>query len=189
MVSRGNGDGAAESQFRRDLAAKTAGLVETLPPADVRPQLGDVLQMMGEKKLLLVQEKDDNFDINERHLLSDEARDYLNALQTDKLFACRACYHGRVESRCAFHAAYLVDENAGDEYIRFLNSDMGIINRVELYYSHLSAASEEAVWRAQAADVFRKLTGFEGVRALLTHYERAVAADADAAHFECMAYE
>nr|AIX47880.1 hypothetical protein [Lymantria dispar multiple nucleopolyhedrovirus]AJR20314.1 orf-38 protein [Lymantria dispar multiple nucleopolyhedrovirus]AMO27540.1 hypothetical protein [Lymantria dispar multiple nucleopolyhedrovirus]AMO27895.1 hypothetical protein [Lymantria dispar multiple nucleopolyhedrovirus]AMO65534.1 Orf-38 protein [Lymantria dispar multiple nucleopolyhedrovirus] len=188
MVSCGD-DGAAASRFKRDLAAKTASLAGRCPPPDVRPQLGDVLQLMGEKKLLLAEEKDDNFDIAERHLLSDEARDYLNALQTDKLFECRACYHGRAESRCAFHAAYLVDERAGDEYIEFLNGDMGIISRVELYYSHLSAAREEAVWRAQAADVFRKLTGFEGVRALLTHYDRAVPADADAAHFECMAYE
>nr|ANS70920.1 hypothetical protein [Lymantria dispar multiple nucleopolyhedrovirus] len=201
-----------KATFRRDLASLTRNITATSgsAKAPIEPQLGNILQLMGEKKLLLMEEKNENFDIREDHLLSDETRDYLNALQTEKLYRCRACYHRDVAMFCEFHARYSfvasIVENGSEaaasassvttandkhyeEFIDFTNSEMGIVERVERYYALLSSAREEAVWRAQAPSVFRKLTGFDGVKALLTHYNCAVSTNADSPDFECMAYE
>ncbi|AIE47850.1 ac34-like protein [Peridroma alphabaculovirus] len=170
--------------FERDLRELTAKLT-AVRPADPKSRLGDVIQHMGRTKLLLQRKKDDDFAIAESIDISDAARDYLNVLQTEKLSQCRLCYHSDAAKRCAFHAKYIFTKNPKehpDEYVRFLNSDMGIISFVELYYSYLSVP----FWKVASLMMMRDLTGFSSVRELLTFYNYECDDDADEVPFETM---
>ncbi|AOL56745.1 hypothetical protein [Chrysodeixis includens nucleopolyhedrovirus] len=149
------------------------------------PKLGDVLQHMGRNKLLLKRKKDDDFSIEEINILSDEARDYLNALQLEKFYHCRLCYHKNAELRCDFHRKYVFDQSSdakNSAYIEFLNSEMGVISFVELYYSYLSVP----FWKLNAQFLFRDLTGFSSIKELLTFYNYECLDDVDDVSFETM---
>ncbi|QHB21710.1 ac34 [Artaxa digramma nucleopolyhedrovirus] len=168
---------AAVTQFRADLARLTATILDNKPPhPDAR--LGDVIAHMSRNKLLLKNKKDENFDIAESVVLSDEAVAYLNALQTEKLYHCRTCYHKNAKNKCAFHAKYIFDKNRNEnetEYINFLNSEMGIISFVELYYTYLCID----FWNITAEFVLDDLTGFKSVESLLNYYNYSCLKDVD----------
>lgn len=166
----------AKEEFCRDLAE----LMQTInKPADPASRLGDVLQSMGFNKLLYARKKDDNFDIDDVICLSEETRQYLNVLQTEKLYHCRFCYDKNDELRCSFHKKYLFNKDMTqnyDEYIAFLNSDMGVISFIELYYTYLSLE----FWKANAQILLRDLTGFSTIKSLLEYYNYETSDDVDA---------
>ncbi|QYC92738.1 AC34 [Trabala vishnou gigantina nucleopolyhedrovirus] len=180
-------------EFRKDIKmltdtiiannAATTTTTTTLTPTPtttpiIDSKLGDVLEFMGRNGLLLRRKKDENFCINETIHLSDETRIYLNTLQTEKLYHCRMCYHKNSSSQCWFHKKYIFDKNPDsdeDDYTTFLNSEMGIVSYVELYYSYLSVE----FWRVAAKFLFRDLTGFDNVKSLLEYYNYECAEDAD----------
>ncbi|AJD80716.1 hypothetical protein [Pseudoplusia includens SNPV IE] len=149
------------------------------------PKLGDVLQHMGRNKLLLKRKKDDDFSIEEINILSDEARDYLNALQLEKFYHCRLCYHKMPNSDAIFienmfsisHRTQRIAPTSS-----FLNSEMGVISFVELYYSYLSVP----FWKLNAQFLFRDLTGFSSIKELLTFYNYECLDDVDDVSFETM---
>jgi hypothetical protein len=172
----------AES-FESDLRRLIDKIVVT-HPISPNSHLGDIIQDMGRKKLLLVRLKDDNFGINESINISDTSRDYLNLLQTEKLSACRLCYHRNDDNRCEFHKKYVnIDmPNSGDDYDQFLNSDMGIISFVELYYTYLGMD----FWRPTAVFLFRDLTGFSSIKEMMMHYNHPFENDVDSVPVESM---
>ncbi|AXS67690.1 ac34-like protein [Cryptophlebia peltastica nucleopolyhedrovirus] len=172
------------NDFRRDLKKLTATITKDCP---VNPdsKLGDVVQYLGAHGLLLQRKKDDNFDIKVVLEVSDETRDYLNALQTEKFEHCRLCYHRNDQTRCDFHKKYIFTKNEKEnyeEYIEFLNSEMGIISFIELYYTYLSLE----FWKANAQILLRDLTGFSSLKELLTYYGHNVADDVDQANIQSM---
>lgn len=141
-------------------------------------RLGDAIQYLGSNGLLLRNKKDEDFNIHETIALSDTARDYLNALQTEKLFHCRLCYHKNDEARCDFHKKYIFKldpKQHHDEYIDYLNTEMGIISFVELYYTYLNLD----FWKMAGQLIFKDLTGFSSVRELLKHYSYECSDDVD----------
>nr|WUR10778.1 hp [Calliteara abietis nucleopolyhedrovirus] len=163
--------------FRDDLAQLTRTIVQNKQVASDF-HLGDVLAQMCVNKRLLTRLKEDNFDIVEGFELSNEARAYLNALQGEKLKHCRHCYHKNAHRRCEFHKKYIFEKNPNEhysEYVSFLNSEMGVISFVELYYTYLCLD----FWRATAVILFRDLTGFDNVKTLLTEHGYACADDVD----------
>ncbi|AUV65399.1 hypothetical protein [Alphabaculovirus myunipunctae] len=168
-------------EFRRDIAEQT----RRIGPVSADSRLGDVLQHMGRNKLLLQRKRDDDFAINELHEISDETRLYLNALQTEKLASCRLCYHNDDSLRCDFHRKYIFTKDVkqyGDEYVEFLNSEMGIVSFVELYYTYLSVP----FWKLTALMMMRDLTNFSSIRELLTFYNYECTDNVDEAPIETM---
>jgi hypothetical protein len=153
-------------------------------PISPESRLGDIIQEMGRKKLLLVRLKDDNFGIDESINISDTSRDYLNLLQTEKLSACRLCYHKNDDNRCEFHKKYVdIDmPNSGDDYDKFLNSDMGVISFVELYYTYLGMD----FWKPTAVFLFRDLTGFSSIKEMMIHYNYPFDENVDSVPIESM---
>ncbi|AAG53770.1 unknown [Helicoverpa armigera nucleopolyhedrovirus] len=177
------------AEFHRDLKNLTKTLNEQIVARNIgvveKPCLGTLLQYMGRNKLLLREKKDNDFAINEINELSDEARDYLNALQIEKFYTCRMCYHKNANLRCDFHKKYIFDKDMKtypDEYVSFLNSEMGVISFVELYYSYLCVP----FWNTTAKLLLRDLTGFTSLKQLFDHYNYAYANDVDEACFELM---
>jgi hypothetical protein len=153
--------------------------------AEPPPRLGDVIQHLGRNGLLLQRKKDENFDINETIDISDVARDYLNLLQTEKMSSCRLCYHNDETLRCDFHKKYIFNKNPKehyDDYVNFLNSEMGVISFVELYYTYLGVSS----WRIVSLMMMRDLTGFSSIRELLTYYNYECSDDVDTVPYETM---
>jgi hypothetical protein len=183
--------------FHSDLKQLTDKILVSMPPASSlstttprpEPKLGDVIQHMGRNKLLLRRKKDDDFTIDEINSLSDATRDYLNALQLEKFYHCRLCYNKNEELRCDFHKKYIFNNQSSSKdnevYIQFLNSEMGIISFVELYYSYLSVP----FWKLNAQFLFRDLTGFSSIKELLTFYNYDCADDVDIVAFETMEEE
>jgi Protein of unknown function (DUF1247) len=171
-------------EFCRDLVAHTERITAACPvSADAR--LGDVIQHLGRNKLLLRRKKDEDFAIAEEIELADATRVYLNALQTEKLSTCRLCYHNDDSRRCDFHRKYLFTKNVkqhNDEYVQFLNTDMGIISFVELYYTYLGVP----FWRLAALMMMRDLTDFSSIKELLTYYNYDCADDVDKVPYETM---
>lgn len=167
------------ADFDRDIAQLTAEISQNLPAKpEPAPRLGDVIQQMGRQKLLLARKKDENFEINEIHELSEETRLYLNALQLEKLYRCRACYEPDDSRRCWFHKKYLFDKDMKaypDEYTAFLNSQMGIVSYVELYYAYLSIQ----FWSMASHILFDELTGYRSITELLKQHGHQAAPDAD----------
>ncbi|QEI03649.1 hypothetical protein [Rachiplusia nu nucleopolyhedrovirus] len=168
------------STFHEDLARLTAKIKSSsMYKPEYEPKLGDVLQKLGREKKLLQRMKDNNFDINEVHELSDVARDYLNALQVEKLYTCRMCYHKNHKYKCDFHKKYIdvnmVSVQHDEKYIRFLNSEMGPISFMELYYVFLSLPQ----WRLTAQFLMRDLTGCSSVQELLITNECRNSHDVD----------
>jgi hypothetical protein len=171
-------------EFCRDLELLTTRITEK-SPIDPNSHLGDVIQHMGRNKLLLKRKKDEDFAIAESIDLSETARLYLNALQTEKLATCRLCYHNDDSFRCEFHKKYIFTKNAtehSDEYVQFLNSDMGIISFVELYYVYLGVPS----WKLTSLIMMRDLTDFSSIKELLTYYNYDCADDVDKLPYETM---
>ncbi|ACO53499.1 unknown [Euproctis pseudoconspersa nucleopolyhedrovirus] len=164
-------------QFREDLARLTSKILNNQSP-DPNAKLGDVLAHMSKNKLLLRKKKDENFDIAESIILSDETIAYLNALQTEKLYHCRLCYHKNAVDKCSFHTKYIFDKDQNKhyaEYVDFLNSEMGIISYVELYYTYLCVD----FWNVTAEFVLEDLTGFKNVESLLKYYDHPCLQDVD----------
>ncbi|AHH82622.1 ORF-33 [Buzura suppressaria nucleopolyhedrovirus] len=173
-----------EQQFRSDLSKLTATILKGEWP-DPESRLGDVIAHMAKNNLLLTRKKEDFPDIRGAFLLSDEARDYLNALQTEKLTHCRLCYHKNTENQCDFHKRYIFSKNADNyrqEYVQFLNSEMGIISFVELYYTFLSID----FWNITAKILFRDLTGFDSVKELLDNYNYTSDENVDSVNVKTM---
>ncbi|QEI03484.1 hypothetical protein [Spodoptera cosmioides nucleopolyhedrovirus] len=189
-----------QQQFAADLQALIDRIKQKPPPppplptdsaaANVSPppspsRLGDVIQHMGRNGLLLQRKKDDNFDINETIDISDVARDYLNLLQTEKMSTCRLCYHNDETSRCEFHKKYIFTKDPKahyDDYVNFLNSEMGVISFIELYYTYLGVSS----WKIVSLMMMRDLTGFSSIRELLTYYNYECSDDVDSVPYETM---
>nr|QGX02398.1 maco-A 153 [Mamestra configurata nucleopolyhedrovirus A]WRQ96389.1 maco-153 [Mamestra configurata nucleopolyhedrovirus A]WRQ96558.1 maco-A 153 [Mamestra configurata nucleopolyhedrovirus A] len=171
-------------EFCRDLEQHTARITAKCP-VDPNSRLGDVIQHMGRNKLLLKRKKDDDFSIAESIELSEAARLYLNALQTERMSSCRLCYHNDDSFRCEFHKKYIFTKNHmenNDEYVQFLNSDMGIISYVELYYVYLGIST----WRIIASNRLKDLTDFSSIKELLTFYNYDCDDDADKVPDETM---
>jgi Protein of unknown function (DUF1247) len=170
--------------FRADLAQLTKKILNNQPP-DPDSKLGDIILYLNENKLLLTRKKDENFEIKESIDLSVETRDYLNALQTEKFNHCRLCYHKDQNLVCDFHKKYIFTKDSlqyHDEYTNFLNSEMGIISMVELYYTYMTVD----FWRITGQYIFRDLTGFMSVKSLLQHYNYPYKANVDEPAIECM---
>ncbi|BAC67269.1 hypothetical protein AhnVgp018 [Adoxophyes honmai nucleopolyhedrovirus] len=164
------------NEFRRDLQLHTERIVAD-SPIDPKSRLGDIIQYLAKHNLLLQRKKDENFDIKNDLEISDETKIYLNALQTEKMYHCRQCYY-KNGTKCDFHAKYIFtndEKNNYDEYINFLNSEMGIISFIELYYTYLGLD----MWKITAQIMLKDLTGFETVTKLLRHYDYEVSDDAD----------
>ncbi|AGR56776.1 ac34 [Hemileuca sp. nucleopolyhedrovirus] len=173
-----------DDNFAQDLARLT---IEILNGKSVDPEskLGDIISYMGRNKLLLTRKKEEMFDIKETIELCDETRVYLNVLQTEKLKHCRLCYQKDDQYRCEFHKKYIFNKDSMqyyDEYVDFLNSDMGIISFVELYYSYMNVE----FWKITGKFIFRDLTGFDSVKALLEHYNHTSKDDVDEPSIESM---
>ncbi|ABY65786.1 hypothetical protein [Orgyia leucostigma nucleopolyhedrovirus] len=163
--------------FRQDLARHTRIILadKTLDPD---AHLGDVIACMSVNKRLLRRLKDENFDIVESVELSDETRNYLNVLQTEKMQHCRLCYHKSANNRCEFHKKYLFDNNVNrdsKQYTDFMNSEMGVISFVELYYTYLCLD----FWKPTAIFLMRDLTGYDNVKSLLNDHGYSCADDVD----------
>lgn len=174
-------------EFRSDLAALTAKILMK-HPLDPNSRLGDILQNMSENNMLLLKKRDEIFDIKDTNKLSEETRVYLNLLQTEKLNHCRQCYNktDAQEVRCWFHKKYIFDKcqtKFYHEYVDFLNSEMGIISFVELYYVYLAL---DDVWKHNAPILLDKLTGFKSIKSLLSHYNYECEEAADTSNVECM---
>ncbi|AGE89871.1 hypothetical protein SlsnVgp016 [Spodoptera littoralis nucleopolyhedrovirus] len=169
-------------EFDKDIARLTAAIGQNVDvqSASPSPKLGDVLQQLGRKRNgLLSRKKDENFDIAETIELSDATKDYLNVLQLEKLYACRACYERDDSRRCWFHKKYIFTKNMKthyDEYVQFLNSQMGIVSYVELYYTYLAAPP---FWNATAKIMLDELTGHSSIASLLKHHGHETSIDAD----------
>lgn len=173
-----------DTQFVIDLQALIDKITANHAP-DPNSRLGDVIQHMGRNNLLLQRKKDEDFSINETLHVSDTARDYLNILQTEKLSSCRLCYHNDDSLRCEFHKKYIFSKNSkvyNEEYVKFLNSDMGIISFIELYYSYLSVPN----WKMASLMMMRDLTGFSSIKELLTYYNYECNDDVDVVPYETM---
>ncbi|AAZ38302.1 ORF-136 [Agrotis segetum nucleopolyhedrovirus A] len=172
------------AEFLADVQAQITKITANHTP-DPKSRLGDVLQHMGRNGLLLQRKKDEDFSINETIELSDTVRDYLNVLQTEKLSTCRLCYHNDDNVRCDFHKKYIFTKNPKthyDEYVAFLNSEMGIISFVELYYSYMSVQ----FWKMASLMMMRDLTGFSSIKELLTYYNYECDEDVDVVPYETM---
>ncbi|ABI35704.1 hypothetical protein [Ectropis obliqua nucleopolyhedrovirus] len=169
----------AHCRFCHDLSQLTNTLMSKVSQEELSAsKLGDIVLDLNEKKMLLKRKKDENFDIKESIVLSDEVRRYLNVLQIEKFQHCRLCYNKDDSQRCDFHRRYIFCKDpltSYDEYMEFLNSEMGIISFVELYYSYLSVE----FWRPTAKFLFRDLTGFDGVKDLLREYKYAADENVD----------
>ncbi|QWO71602.1 AC34-like protein [Orgyia pseudotsugata single capsid nuclopolyhedrovirus] len=167
-------------QFREDLAQLTRTILDGKPP-DLDSHLGDVIANMSVNKRLLKRIKDENFDIAESLELSSEAREYLNALQTEKLRHCRQCYYKSDYNRCNFHQKYILNTNntangnSSEDYINFMNSEMGVISFIELYYTYLCLD----FWKPTAIFLLRDLTGYDSIKSLLTEHGYTCADDVD----------
>nr|AAP31239.1 XB-181 [Spodoptera litura nucleopolyhedrovirus] len=175
---------AAKQQFAADLRALIERVSANHKP-DAKSRLGDVIQHMGRNNLLLQRKKDEDFNINERIDISDVTRDYLNLLQTEKLSTCRLCYHNDESLRCDFHKKYIFVKDSKlyyDEYVDFLNSEMGVISFIELYYTYLSVSS----WKMVSLIMMRDLTGFSSLRELLAYYNYEFNEDVDTVPYETM---
>ncbi len=174
--------------FHNDLAQLTARISASTKGVKLfyPPKLGDVIQQMGREKLLLCRLKDDDFAIKESNELSDVSRDYLNALQLEKFYSCRLCYTKNDADRCEFHKKYvhtsLISNKTNEDYVNFLNSEMGIISFVELYYTFLSVPQ----WKMTAVFLFRDLTGHSSIRELLNAYNHKCSLDVDHIDYETM---
>jgi hypothetical protein len=162
-------------QFKKDLAQLTLEISKDVD--NMTGTLGDVIQQMGRDKQLLTKRKENEFRLFEINDLSDETRNYLNVLQIEKMFHCRSCYNIDDTERCWFHKKYLFlgpqttndKETLTNEYIDFLNTDMGIISFVELYYVCLMM---ELCWKHKAPKILYDLTGRFSINELLhTHDE------------------
>lgn len=179
------------SSFHSDLVQLTAKIMDksVFQNVEYEPRLGDVLQDMGRNKLLFRRLKDNNFAINETHLLSNEARDYLNALQIEKFYTCRLCYHVNEANRCDFHKKYvplsLLNKKNNDEYYNFLNTEMGSISFIETYYSFLSTQQ----WKFASVILLRDLTECSSIKELLNSYNYACDDGVDTVDFETMDIE
>ncbi|AIZ48690.1 asb133 [Agrotis segetum nucleopolyhedrovirus B] len=173
-----------DKEFQADLKDHIDKITTNHAP-DPKSRLGDVIQHMGRNSLLLQRKKDEDFSINLTHAISDVSRDYLNLLQTEKLSECRLCYHNDDSKRCEFHKKYIFTKDPkvyADEYVNFLNSEMGIISFVELYYSYLSVP----FWRMASVTMMRDLTGFSSIKELLTYYNYECDEDVDVVPYEIM---
>ncbi|AIU41263.1 ac34 [Sucra jujuba nucleopolyhedrovirus] len=177
-----------EQEFRSDLANLTATILKGEWP-DPEARLGDVIAHMAKENLLLTRKKTSVPGLRGAFELSSEARDYLNALQTEKFTHCRLCYHMNSNNTCQFHKKYMFnkpssqpDNTASSEYVDFLNSEMGIISYVELYYTYLSLD----FWKLTAKFLFRDLTGFDSVKSLLEYYSYNCDDSADKTNVETM---
>ncbi|ABM45835.1 unknown protein [Spodoptera frugiperda multiple nucleopolyhedrovirus] len=174
----------SSQEFINDLQALIDRVSAKHKP-DPNSKLGDVIQHMGRNGLLLQRKKEDDFSIDEKIEISDTARDYLNLLQTEKLSECRLCYHNDDTSRCDFHRKYIFTKDPKqyyDDYVNFLNSEMGIISFVELYYTYLAVSTYKIV----SLMMMRDLTNFSSVRELLTYYNYECANDIDVVPYETM---
>ncbi|AKN80565.1 hypothetical protein [Perigonia lusca single nucleopolyhedrovirus] len=175
----------ATEEFRRDLRQLTVQITNTNRHSSEKNTLGDVLQQMSKEGKLLLG-RDDNFD-DVPHLC-EETRLYLNALQTEKLYKCRKCYHKNDADRCWFHKKYIFDKDRNeqrDEYVKFLYSEMGIVSFVELYYSFLQLD----MWKYVAKEVLKDLCGYENIKSLLNSYNHNADDDVDIALCESMDYD
>lgn len=173
-----------EQQFCSDLSKLTAIILKDDWPHP-ESRLGDVIAHMAKNNLLLKRKRDEYPEIRGAFSLSNEARDYLNALQTEKLTHCRLCYHKDNKNQCDFHKRYIFTKNVNEyrnEYVQFLNSEMGIISFVELYYTFLSID----LWKITAQILFRDLTGFSSVKELLDNYNYTTDENVDSANVETM---
>lgn len=150
-----------------------------------KSKLGNVIQHMGRAGLLLERKKNEDFSIKENIEISDVTRNYLNLLQTEKLTKCKLCYHIDDNLRCEFHKKYIFAKDPKiyyDEYIEFLNSEMGIISFIELYYTYLGVP----FWKLTALMMMRDLTGFSSIKELLTYYNYECQDDVDVVPYEIM---
>ncbi|AAR28782.1 ORF18 [Leucania separata nucleopolyhedrovirus] len=174
------------SEFDEDIERLTDEIEANLTlPHRIEPRLGDVIQQLGRKKLLLAAKKDENFDIEPVHELSDSTRRYLNVLQVEKLYKCRACYGHDQTKRCWFHQKYLFTKDMkqhADEYSQFLNTQMGIVSFVELYYTYLAVPD----WVLVGRFVLHDLTGCFTIAELLGHYGHEFEPDVDKCSVEIM---
>lgn len=165
-----------KSEFRSDLSLHASKVRNNLTTSGIvvaaanESKLGDVLQTMARNGLLMARKKEDNYSIDATLELSDETADYLNLLQTEKCFHCRKCYRKDADDdRCDFHKKYIFDKDQNEyrgEYTRFLNSEMGVISYIELYYTYLG----EEFWNFTSRMLLRDLTGFSTIKSLLTFY-------------------
>ncbi|AKC91737.1 ac34 [Lambdina fiscellaria nucleopolyhedrovirus] len=165
--------------FYKDLASLTRRISATInfktaAAAGAEPKLGNALQNMASSKQLLKRKLIDAPEhLRKVSLLSNEARDYLNALQIEKMASCHTCYHKNANNaRCEFHKKYLFNANADDNvvhsnddnYAQFVISEMGIISFIELYYTYLRLND---FWRPTALMLMRDLTGYSSVCSVL----------------------
>ncbi|AKR17342.2 hypothetical protein [Urbanus proteus nucleopolyhedrovirus] len=143
---------------------------------------------MSKNKLLLTRKRDEDFNIDDTIELSEESRQYLNALQTEKLYHCRLCYHKNEKNRCDFHKKYIFDKDQVkeyDAYVNFLNSEMGIISFVELYYTYLAVD----FWSHTASILFKDLTSFKCIKDLLHFYNYSCDDNVDILHYTTMDFD
>jgi len=155
------------AQFLMDLKNLTDSITDNKGP-DAESKLGTLLQQMSRTGLLLQRKKNEDFSI-ESIVLSDITKDYLNALQTEKMYKCRFCYYKNDDKRCEFHKKYIFEKDQKlnyKEYVNFLNSEMGIISFVEMYFSFLMIP----FWKQTASILFKDLTGFSSIKELLLKY-------------------
>jgi Protein of unknown function (DUF1247) len=171
------------NEFKTDLSVLIKKITANKPECP-DSKLGDVIQYMGQKGFLFKRLKDDEFGINETIDLCEQSRFYLNVLQTEKLFHCKMCYLENDLFRCEFHKKYIFNLDPvknREEYIKFLNTDMGIISFIELYYSYLSTSP---IWTAQM--ILRDLCGFSSIKELLQYYNYECNESVDKVDFEIM---
>ncbi|USC25886.1 duf1247 [Palpita vitrealis nucleopolyhedrovirus] len=134
--------------------------------------LGEVLDIMGQQGKLLpeiIEADNDDFKIKQIRNLSLETIEYLNLLENDKLFRCRLCYTHAEWLWCDFHRnyAYCGARNLNcDNYVKHLNSDMGVVSLVEEYFFCLSSYN----FKHEAKRVLQTLTKFESLSDLMASF-------------------
>nr|WRK23006.1 hypothetical protein [Bombyx mori nucleopolyhedrovirus]WRK23144.1 hypothetical protein [Bombyx mori nucleopolyhedrovirus]WRK23558.1 hypothetical protein [Bombyx mori nucleopolyhedrovirus]WRK23696.1 hypothetical protein [Bombyx mori nucleopolyhedrovirus]WRK23972.1 hypothetical protein [Bombyx mori nucleopolyhedrovirus] len=151
--------------------------------------LGEVIDTMGQQGKLLPEiiEADDDFKVNQTRNLSCKTVEYLNFLESDKLFRCRLCYTHADWLWCDFHRNHAyrgTRDIACNNYVEHLNSDMGVVMLVEEYFYCLSSCN----FKQDAKLALQTLTKFESLSDLMASYNFSTP-DLDTNAYELMDFE
>ncbi|ABL75975.1 Mv-ORF23 peptide [Maruca vitrata nucleopolyhedrovirus] len=164
--------------------------IDALKQLNLTPgHLGEVIDTMGQQGKLLPEiiEADDDFRVNQTRNFNCKTIEYLNFLETDKLFRCRLCYTHADWLWCDFHRnhAYRGARNIEcNDYVEHLNSDMGVVMLIEEYFYCLSSSN----FKNDAKRVLRTLTKFESLSELMASYNFSTP-DLDTNAYELMDFE